>query len=164
MQALVNGTIGSYSAALVHVRTQETDRGQASNCLPAKVQILINDVARAMIGVRRADRMNVAAVLDKAKVVSLNRSAFRSAALLAWEAMNSTKHPLAKMMQSLTPDSRTRAGTTNALLPVPPRVAAVSLVITNMVKAWNFSLELRSSQSKSTAKRVIRQTLRQIPI
>ena len=67
-------------------------------------------------------------------------------------------------MCTLIPDSRTRAHAANTLLPVPLRVAEVSVVVANMVKAWNFYSELREAQSKGLAKKVIRKTMQKIPI
>jgi len=164
MQALINGTVGTYAAAVVSLRVDAGDAGFVTGSLPGQVQVLMNDAARAMIGVRRADKLSVATVLDRAGITSLNRAAFRSAALLAWSAANNSRHPLAKILADLTPDSRTRAATSHALLPVPPRMASVSVIVANSVKAWNSSVNLRQAKTKKQAKTVIRKAMRQIPI
>ena len=164
MQALINGAVGSYAAATVHIRTDAKEACYTTGSLAAQVQVLLNDAARAMIGVRRADRLNVAATLDGAGVTGLNRAAFRSAALLAWSAVNEVQHPLANIVAGLAPDARTRAAAAHSLLPVPPRVSAISVVVANMVKAWNFSVELRQAKTKLQAKNIIKKVMRQIPM
>ena len=163
MQAIVNGSVSSYATALVPLRLPD-DPAPPTNSLSHQVQVLINDVARAMLGVRRADKLTVASVLDRAGITSLNRACFRSAALLAWGAKNCQSHPLHQLFNSLVPDSRTRAAAAGMVNPVAPRVAVVAIVTSNMAKAWNFSGDLRAAKSKFAARSVIRKLLRAVPV
>ena len=160
MQALVNGTTGAHAAALVPLRLGDEPSPEPLQ----QAQVLLNDAARASIGVRRADRLPVRDVLARAGFVSLNQACFRSAALLAWNAMKNSGHPLHSILAGRTLDSRTRAAAAGELLPVPPRTAAVSVTIANAVRAWNSLSDLRAAQTKGAAKTAIRKALGSVPI
>ena len=162
MRALINGTVGCHSAALVRVRLTESCPVQGGTA--SQVQVLMNDAARAMIGIRRTDKMRVVDFLDKAGLVSLNRAAFRSSATLAWSSMSSSDHPLHGAMKSFIPDQHTRAAAAGTLLPVPPRMAAISIIVANMVLVWNHLPELHQAVTCHSAKTVISKAIRAIPI
>ena len=162
MRAMINGSTCSLAVALLSVRTSDT--APPASQLARHVQVALNDTARGMLGTRRADKICVGDLMDRAGLISLNRAAFRSAALLAWDSMNSEVHPLHSAMLSFTPDSRTRAAACGDLLPMPPRMAATSLIVSNMILVWNFLPSLRSAKSKYAARSVIARALRLIPV
>ena len=129
----------------------------------AALQVVINDIARAVGRKRRVDRISVSQLLDDAGLVGLNRLVAKGAAMLAWSAAQ-PQHPLHMVFSNLQMDSRTRSGVANLLTAPSAIVARVAIPIANMRAVWNAWPDLRGAKTKCAAKRVIRRNIRNIPI
>ncbi|QQP41650.1 Hypothetical protein FKW44_016084 [Caligus rogercresseyi] len=51
------------------------------------LQLAINDLARILLGVRRADRLRAADLLDRSHLPSVNEILVKQAAISAWKAI-----------------------------------------------------------------------------
>ena len=125
---------------------------------------MINDIARAVLGRRRSDRVPVHQLLDQAGLRSLNESAFVSAAMLAWSAVNCESHPLHMTLSSRTLDTNTRASATGKLRPLPPKEADIAISVANAIRVWNTHSEIRAAASMSTAKATAKRLARSVPV
>ena len=167
--SLVNGKVGSYAASALSVRLPPSrldpnDQKSPASASGSAIQIVINDIARALLGKRRAEKISVRALLDKSGLRSFNETAFSSAALLAWHAMNSTTHPLHKALSMQQPDSRLRAASDGKLLSLSPKEAKVAIAANNAIKIWNAFPELRLAKSVHSAKTMVKSLSRELPI
>ena len=113
-----------------------------------KAQVLLNDLARTLLGIRRADHVRTEDLMDRAKIPTLNEITVRQAALNSWKAVNGGA--LAEFLQPY--DSRTRAAECNLRRPVSGRCIAIS----NMASCWNSSELLRSAKSIGEARSAAR--------
>ena len=111
-------------------------------------QVILNDLARLLLGVTRADHHRTEDLLDKAKVPSVNQIIVRQSALSAWKAANGGA--LEEVLQSY--DSRTRGAVSNLKRPVAPGCIATS----NMAAAWNESKSLREAKTLGEARAAAR--------
>ncbi|QQP49816.1 Hypothetical protein FKW44_010610, partial [Caligus rogercresseyi] len=111
-------------------------------------QLAINDLARILLGVQRADRLRVVDLLDRSHLPSVNEILVKQAAIPAWKAMNVDSCPLERILEGF--DERTRSATICLKKPVSTNcVAAV-----NLSKAWSLSQPLREACTLSSARRV----------
>ncbi|QQP49644.1 Putative RNA-directed DNA polymerase from transposon BS, partial [Caligus rogercresseyi] len=111
-------------------------------------QLAINDLARILLGVQRADRLRVVDLLDRSHLPSVNEILVKQAAISAWKAMNVDSCPLERILECF--DERTRSATICLKKPVSTNcVAAV-----NLSKAWSLSKPLREACTLSSARRV----------
>ena len=137
---------------------------QPNSSLSGQVQVALNNVARATLGVHRSDRIPVRKLLDKVGLRSLNESVFVSSAGLAWSAVNSAAHPLHADITKRMVSSSTRAATAGKLTPLPPCEAAVAVAVANAIKVWNTYPELREASTMATAKSRAKKLSRGLPI
>ena len=113
-----------------------------------KAQILLNEVARTLLGVRRADHVRTEDLMDRAKLPTLNEIVVRQAALNAWKAVNG-----GTLSELLLPyDSRTRGAEGNLRKPVSRRCLATS----NMANCWNAHEPLRNAKTIGEARSAAR--------
>ena len=134
-----------------------------SSSLSAQVQV-INNIARAILGVCRADRVPVRQLLDEAGLRSLNETAFMSSAVLAWLSMSCETHPLHHDFTTRILASQTRASAAGKLRPLPPREAVIAVAVANAINVWNAHHDLRSMLTVSAAKNWARKESRSLPI
>ena len=98
-RALLVGKIGYAAAAAYPARLSDKE---SANVDLQKLQAIVNDVARTMVGKRRADRVPTEELLTVASIPSLNRLAFEMAAVEIWKAASQLSLPY------MRPLSRTR--------------------------------------------------------
>ena len=156
-------TLGRLSTYVHLVWNVRLDSSTITTASAAALQVVINNIARAVGRRQKVDRIPVAQLLDHAGLESLNRLVAKGAALLAWSAAQ-PNHPFHGLFLSLQMDSRTRSGTSNMMAAPSPLVAKVAIPITNMRAVWNAWPDLRNAKTKSEAKRVIKRNIRGIPI
>ena len=116
-------------------------RGQA--------QTVINDLARIVLGVTRADHYKVEDLLDRANMPSINEIVVRQSAMASWKA--SQGGALEELLQPY--DVRTRGSSSNLRKPISQRCTAAR----NMCATWNASGLLREAKSLSEARRAARE-------
>ena len=108
----------------------------------------MNDLARTLLNVRRADHFHTEDLMDRAKLPTLNEIVARQAALNAWKAVNGGT--LAEFLQPF--DSRTRGAEGNLRKPVSRRCLAIS----NMANCWNSYEPLRIAKTIGEARSAAR--------
>ena len=113
-----------------------------------QAQILLNDLANSLLGVRRADHVHTEDLMDRAKLPTLNEIVVRQAALNSWKAVNGGT--LAEFLQPY--DSRTRGAEGNLRKPVSRRCLATS----NMANCWNSYEPLRNAKTIGEARSAAR--------
>ena len=113
-----------------------------------KAQVLLNDLARTLLNIRRADHVRTEDLMDRAKIPTLNEIVVRQAALNSWKAVNGGA--LSEFLQPY--DSRTRAAESNLRRPVSRRCIAIS----NMANCWNASQPLRNAKTIGEARSAAR--------
>ena len=107
-------------------------------------QRALTELARAIVGVRRADRLRVNDLADRAALPTLNEIVVKQAAVAAWKAVRGGA--LNDLLQVY--DDRTRGHLMNLRRPSSNRcIAAV-----NMADVWNASEHLRSATTLTQAK------------
>lgn len=168
ISALCNGRVATYAAAATSVRLAP-EQGVAPNLLPssslsAQVQVIINNVARATLGLRRSNCIPVRQLLDTAGLRSFNEAAFMSSAMLAWSAMNCKTHPLHTAVAARTLATTTRAASAGKLQPLPPREAAIAITVENAITVWNAHHEIRNAPCRATVKIWAKKLARALPI
>ena len=126
-----------------------------------RLQTILNDVARVLLGKRRTDHITVRDLMDKSSLKSLNHIVIEQSGLLAWK-MSRPGHPLHRQYQEATMDARTRSAGNN-ILRVPP-LSGGNLAIYNAFTVWNASTNLRSATSEEMAKRAIKKFARSAPV
>ena len=140
------------SCAWVTRRARPTDDdGSCSSSSHATdgAQVLLNDLARVILGVKRSDHIRQGDLATRAGIPTLNELVTHQAAINAWKAVRTTS-PLSAVLTA--PDPRTRGGANNLRNPVTTNsVAAV-----NLAKTWNASSELRVAPTIGVAKRAAR--------
>ena len=106
---------------------------------------MLNDLARVLLGARRADRIRVEELSDRSGLPTVNGIVIKQAAMAAWNAVlggSCLNNAL------LTFDGRTRGATTGLRRPISKR----SVASCNMSAAWNASEELRAAKTIHEAK------------
>ena len=125
--------------ACSHASVERTD---------AATQVLLNDTARVLMGVRRRDKVRTKDLLDRTGIPTVNEIVVKQAALAAWKA-EKRESPLG---QFLCPcDTRTRCATDNIRRP-----ANNSIAVRNMAAVWNESELLRTASTRGDAIRAAR--------
>ena len=120
-------------------------------------QRTLTELARTLIGARRADRLIVSDLADKAALPTLNEIVIKQAAVAAWKTVKGG----ALQDLLLLYDKRTRGRMRNLRRPSSNRCVAA----TNMADVWNASVQLRSAKTLTQAKMVAKKfasTLRHI--
>ena len=170
MGALVHGKVG-YACLVLPPRLKPTD---PTNILMSKLQVGINDVARATIGSRRSDRLKVEDLLQEAGFSSLNRMTVYAIAMECWRALNLrdvTDGPLNPFGMLLTcPNSVNDAAfthtctrsVTSGCLPLPTKHQACTFIWWAHT-CWNLSPLLRSAKTVSAATRATKELATSVP-
>ena len=167
----MQGRIG-YACLVLPPRFRTTD---PTNGLMSQLQIGMNDVARAMIGSLRSDRLKVEDLLQEAGFISVNRMIIYAIAMECWRALNlrdvpdGPLNPLGAILtrpkivnEDTTPRAHTRS-VANGCLP-PPTKHQVSSFIWWAHTCWNLSPPLRSATTVSAAKRAAKELAAAAPL
>ncbi len=166
--ALVQGKIG-YACLVLPPRFKPSD---PLNTLMSQLQVGINDVARAMIGSRRSDKLKIEDLLQEANLTSVNRMTVYAIAMECWRALNLrdvSNGPLNPLGALLSPPTtaisvvpRTRS-VANGCLP-PPTKKHVCTFTWWAHTCWNVSPLLRSATTLSAAKRAAKELAASVPL
>ena len=102
-------------------------------------QVILNDLARLLLGVKRADRYRTSDLLDRAGVPTLNEIVARQSSIAAWKAEQGG--PLKDCLEAF--DDRTRGSS----LDMRRAASARCIPACNMASAWNVSASLRQAKT-----------------
>ncbi len=150
VRALVIGRL-CYGAALFPLRLIQTD----PTCqLLRAVQVRINDIARLLLGVSRAEQMPVEDLLTRTGLPSLNRRAVQMTIVELWKSLHSCDGPYGKRNPLGTflstpphpPSTRMTRAAVAGDLP-PPLLKKDNVFVWNAVKIFNDLPPLRSTTS-----------------
>ena len=117
-----------------------------------ELQVAINDLARVLLGVRRAEHVKISDLLDRTGLPSLNEIVVQQSAVSAWKAAKGGA--LAGLLHGF--DTRTRGASSDLVKAVTPSCIAS----TNMARVWNASSDLRQAQTLTTAKAIAKRMAR----
>ena len=132
------------SSAWITRRARISDGACGSTC---QTQIALNDLSRVLLGVRRADKIRITELTDRAALPTVNEVVVKQAALAAWKAVNRKGNPLRGTLIEF--DSRTRGAAEGLRRPISTKCNPVS----NMSNVWNASAELRMATNLTGAKK-----------
>ena len=140
--ALVIGKLqcSAWVTRKVRLASNETVTAEA-----AETQIAINDLARVLLGLRRAQHVRVEDLMAKSGLPTVNQLVVQQSAVAAWRALRGGS-PLSGLFSSF--DSRTRGATKELVKATSSTCVAVS----NMAQVWNAFPELREASSLTLAK------------
>ena len=106
--------------------------------------LMLNDLYRTLLGVKRTDHIRVSELADRAGCPTLNQLVAKQAAVCAWRSQNGG--PLDDILEPF--DDRTRGSSLEKRKPASARCIASN----NLAKVWNASKELREASTLSKAK------------
>ena len=150
------GKLQTYAHICIKVRLTAT----SSPSVRAKaLQTLINDLARAVTGLRRKDKVPIESLLEKARIPALNHLVATASGMLAWN-MSQPGHPLHHIFLEANLSSTTRASTAGKLR-IPDSQA---LGIVNGFRVWNQCSELRSATTRNQAKNILLKFSQSLPV
>ena len=154
MGSLYRGKIG-YASLMLKPRFKDSD---PTSTVMAQLQVCVNNLARATIGITKSDRLKVEDLLSEAGFESVNRMVVYSIAMECWRALNlrdvvgGPLNPLGTMLSpTASSSSRTRAAV-NGCLP-PPTKYQTDTFAWWAYTCWNASPLLRAATTVSAAKR-----------
>ena len=150
------GKLQTYAHICIKVRLTAT----SSPSVRAKaLQTLINDLARAVTGLNRKDKVPIETLLKKARIPALNHLVARASGMLAWN-MSRPDHPLHHIFLEANLSSSTRASTAKKLC-IPDSQA---WGIVNGFRVWNQCSELRSATTRNQAKNILLKFSQSLPV
>ncbi len=166
VRALVVGKLG-YSCILFPPRTQQED----SVCqLLQDAQVLVNDMARALMGAARADRVPVQVLLETTGMPSLNQMTVKTILVEAWKCLRSrdgpsgSQNPLGLTLSVPPPAAQRETRSVRAgALPPPLRKRAETFVWW-AARLYNDLPNLRDAKSLAAARRAAEEYSRALPI
>ena len=147
--ALVMGKIqgNAWVTRRVRLTADEVVPGEARS-----LQVAINDLARGLLGVRRAEHIQIKDLLDRTGLPTLNEIVIQQSAVSAWKAAKGG--PLSALLSGF--DGRTRGASAELVKATTPSCNA-SL---NMCRVWNLSADLRQARTLTSAKEVAKRISR----
>ena len=148
--SLIVGRLQSSAFITRHMRLNAQNNDQVNK---GPAQVVLNDLARVLLGVRRADHYRVADLVDKSGLPTVNEVVVRQSAISAWKAVNGGA--LGEVLEKF--DDRSRGSACNLRRPASQRC----LPAVNMASAWNSCEALRKattlSEARSVAKKIARE-------
>ena len=145
-RALIVGKLQNCAFVTHTMRLPSNENGQAPNKGPA--QVVLNDLARLVLGARRTDHLRATDLMDRAGLSTLNEIVVSQSAVAAWQAVNGGA--LQDVLEDF--DSRTRGSAANLKKATSQRCQPAR----NMALAWNASEALRRAETLREAKAVAR--------
>lgn len=149
--SLIVGRLQS-SAFVTHaarLSSADSNSEQPQNKDPA--QVVLNNLARVLLGVKRADHYRATDLVDRARISTVNQIVVRQSAIMAWRANNG--NALEDILEPY--DGRPRPwhqGSEDMKKAVSQRC----LPAVNMCRIWNSSEALRKATSLNEAKSIAR--------
>ena len=158
---LVFGKLNCLLELAVPIRIcADTDR---QNGTVKKIQLQVNRLARVLTRVKLTDKINTQTVLDRANIESVNRTAFRAAGRLVWQALNGNKVLHHHFEEYLPKSARLSEENCRKLFPLPSNRKLPQGFI-NAHRIWNTYKELREAKTLSAAKAFLQKQSRLIPM
>jgi hypothetical protein len=165
---LVLGKINHALPAVATPRLTESD-GTANGPYKA-VQIAVNDVARTVTGTNRREHISVEALLDMAKMSSVNAMVTSAVAIEAWKANRSCdgddggRNPVGSLVFDSTTvvDGRPSRAAAAGMVRVPLR--GYSTMVTAAATVWNSCPALRAATSLGEAKSAAKNFAKGVPL
>ncbi len=147
--AFLVGKLSYAAPATLRPRLTEDEPIEAGT---QKLQVYINDAARLILRLSRADKIRTSTLLVKTGLPSLNQLLVRGIAVECWHAINNGL-PLGTVISGGPKSSRpTRMGSSNLLAP-PFKFQRPSMAWF-AVRIWNMSEDLRNAPTLGCARRV----------
>lgn len=156
-QGLFFSKLRVYAGIIFNVRLHDDDPNPKGS---DPIRILINDVARVVTGLRRADHVRTRDLLDRAKLPSLNTIVVETSGMLAWY-MTRESHPMHRIYVDSRLDTTTRASA-NGLVKVTDCVESIG--VRNAQLIWNACSGLRSAATPAAAKSALKRFVRTLPV
>ncbi len=156
------------------------DESEPRNSYVDKIQVALNEAARAITGKRQIDHVTVPSLLQDAGLPSYNRLAVRAVAIETWKAWNnwskagnntsghnemlsSTSNPLSNFLFGCECERKqTRAASEGHMF--PPLPCASATMVWNAYKVWNKSERLRLAPNLASAKRAAKELANSCPL
>jgi hypothetical protein len=132
--------------------------------------VVVNNVARSVVGCRREDHVTVVDLLEAAKYLSLNQQAVKATAMSAWLAYHScdrtsgTRNPVGEAMFSGAELPTARASRSATAGEVRVRRRGLDIHVTHGLEAWNACRELRYSRMRAEACHAATRLARESPL
>ena len=146
-QALIVGRL--QSSAFVTRTARINSRDSLHKPSPhSRAQVVLNDLARVLLGIRRAEHFRVADLADRAGLPTVNEIVTRQSAVMAWRACNSDT--LKDVLIGY--DDRTRGATGDLKKAASKRCQPA----VNMCTVWNSNEALRKAESLTAARYIAR--------
>ena len=146
-QALIVGRL--QSSAFVTRTARINSRDSLHKPSPhSPAQVVLNDLARLLLGIRRAEHFRVADLADRAGLPTVNEIVTQQSAVMAWRACNSDT--LKDVLIGY--DDRTRGATGDLKKAASKRCQPAE----NMCTIWNSNEALRKAESLTAARSIAR--------
>lgn len=172
--------LGKMGYAAPAVAPLRLDESEPRNGYVDKIQVALNEAARAITGKRQIDHVTVPSLLQDAGLPSYNRLAVRAVAIETWKAwkdwsnagnntsgqnevLSSTSNPLSNFLFGCECERKqTRAASEGHML--PPLPCASATMVWNAYKVWNKSERLRLAPNLASAKRAAKELANSCPL
>ena len=131
----------------------------------SKLQVIGNDVARSIVGKRRADHVPMQELLLAARLPPLNHLVVRGIAAEVWKALKGPKSSLSRLLWDPGAGTRHTRATEAAFLKAPTRLApSYPCLLWSGYKLWNSHEDLRVCATYGAAKKCARAVAATYPI
>ena len=157
---LVFGKLNCLLELAVPVRLDKKER---RNGFVKDLQLQVNKLARRLTNVKLTDKLNTQTVLDRANIDSVNRTAFKAAGRLVWQAMNGNRVLHNHFEDYLPKSARVSEENCRKLLPLQSN-RKLPQGFVNAHRIWNTYRELREAKTLSSAKTFLQKQSRLIPL
>ena len=158
---LVFGKLNCLLELAVPVRLDEEK--DKCNGIVKKIQLQVNKLARVLTNVKLSDKIKTPIVLDRANIETVNRTAFKAAGRLVWQAMNGNMVLHNHFEDYLPKSTRVSEENCRKLLPLQSNRKLPQGFI-NAHRIWNTYRELREAKTLSAAKTFLQKQSRLIPM
>ena len=145
-QALIVGRLQSSAFVTRVARINSTDSGHQPPPNKGPAQVVLNDLARLLLGIRRTEHVRATDLIDRSGIPSANEIVVRQSAIMAWRACKGDA--LNNVLERY--DDRTRGATGDLRKAVSKRC----LPAVNMSIIWNSSEALRQAETLNAARSV----------
>ena len=147
------------------VRLAETDAVSREEHM---VQVALNDVMRLMCGVKMTDKVSIEKLMERSGIPSLNQMSAQSTLLTAWKIMNGHSPSLTSLVQEVSPKGSGRVTKSQVrrdlLYPRGNAIVRDSFRF-RAARIWNSApMELKNAESVTSAKRLIKNFTKNLPV
>ncbi len=159
---LLVGKVGYAAAATYPARLSIKE---SLNSDLQKLQAVVNDVARTVLGKRKTDRTPTEELLAASSIPSMNRLAVERAAVEIWKAAGQRSLPYTRPLSRLFGDSTTRSTRSAAAGLLRPRSEVKTQTMVELgVAVWNDCAAIRGAGTLSAAKKAAKLYSKSVPL